>query len=433
MAIPPNSPQSSGPVFESFKPHPLDLPENTLFSLTCDKVNKVWDGAKHRIASIFTSRSAARIDSAIQQPAGSITTSSLKSEPSVAPLDKDGDEGEEPIEDSSASDPVESHSIDPANRAEIGGVLMEFTVKIDGKETPLSPALLAQLQPIFDELAKTPEGQTKLTTGFTCKIRIGDLQNITFYQDGIEILKGATKDLFKKKPNLFEHMQRFKNLYDEKELDLGYASDVGEKGAVVTAPEDFIKPAKPDGNCLLHAAIYHIKKKGHQDLKPEALRQAIADKAQENQIKFIAQDINEALDFAKKNGLQNTDPFRQLFKEGIEEETGKAMSDSACNAQLLVNTYKAYILDNTTAPTSLGAYAIHYLNETYFEGKLLVVQREGENFIPMAVDTEIPNIDLTSDDKLSIPVIIYNGRDHYDAIDSSDPSFWEAYKPRPQS
>ena len=442
MAIPPSGPRSSGTSSSNFPPYPGDAQESSLLANARDKATRCWTAAQAYFSSIFPSRSAPLIDAAIRE-----TTLTTSVPPSI-PL-SEGVEGlesaENPINDSAASAPLEkSESTEPNNRAKIGGVLMEFTVKINGKDTPLSHALLAQLQPIFDELAKTPDGQTKLKTGFTCTIRFSDLQNIKFYHNGIEILKGATEDLFKNKPDLFKHMEIFKRLYEQNELDLNDASSINEKASVVDVRNSFIVKADGDGNCLLHAAIYHIKKKQPSRYPtPKELREAIAKHAQQeldnntqgNWINCIANDILDAQAFAKDNNLQETDRFRPLCEENITNQAKNCITGSAgFELNLLVETYKTYVLDNLdTAPTSLGAYAIYYLNKIYFDNKLLVVRQQGASFISIGDVIETPQIDLTNDDKSKTPVILYDGRSHYNAIDSSDPKFWEAYKPRTQS
>jgi hypothetical protein len=405
-----------------------------------EKVGRFVRGPINSVASCFKSSSTPAISQALENATPSslnlsLTSSNPKTE-KMSTARKD-------------ESPPTSASKTHNNQAKIGGVMMKFTMKVNGQDIPLDENMLEQLKPILNELAETSDEKEKLLSGFTCHIDLDDLKNIRFYHKDVEILKGASESLFIKNGEFLQKMESFKQL-----VEIGNVlnttkrdSSSGKKTEEAKVLPRYVKVIEGNGDCLLKAVAMHIKKKSPEtpqdELTADALRRAIAAQAERDignpmSLDLMVYEIQEAVDFATKDGkdLTQTKPFASLLKREVllALKAYPSFSDETI-MRTLVNAYTAYILDDTN-PTrpSLGGYAISYLDTKYFsDERLFIVQKHRDDYengfvsFPSSdrpvVDSGTPN----DPNKLRIPTLLYNGN-HYDFIDSGDVEFWQAYQ-----
>ncbi len=331
-----------------------------------------------------------------------------------------------------------------------------FTMKVNGKEMTLTPKMMQHLQPILDTLAATPEGKSKLAQGFTLLINLDDFSDIHVYQGSHEILTNVFKDFFTKNQNLLTNMQEFKNMLEEERKRLAAGLNEAENKipeveveANPAAESDlpsYMKRIKGDGDCLLAAALEHIKRikpSSYDRLTVDELRKAIANSIEKEHIDLIMQDIRTELEVAKKKGKLNAPPYDKLNIPQIMDRINDDKDPPANDHEAIIGAYRNYILDDRLNMKSyLGRYAISYLNNTYFrENPLLIVTadqalsniaQEDKNVFkhhPTYFNGDFNNrnpLTLDMRDRSKIPVVFYDGG-HYTYVDSSKEEFWAAY------
>lgn len=421
MASPVNG---SSPPLPSSNPSPAPAGSEGLVQ----RITTIWTRAKTYLVSIFSRASEPAISSA------------LASSPSSRALPAVSDPDESPSsfpEDASASSPDEPIA-PPAthnNRAQVGDTLMEFTFKVDGQEIKLRPDLIKKLIPLFKKLAET---DASLKSGFIFTINLKDPQDVHFYHDGAEILKKECGALLSN--------PAFRGPFDDFVAQIN-ANQRGNWNIGPTETEelaagefpDYIQDVPGDGNCLLHAALININKKrridDEEELTAENLRNALADQVQrENdpeKLAMIKYDIVTAREFATEKGINGQLPHTYLFSPRMNA----LFRDNNLPAfdETLREAYALYIESTIATKTSLGLYAIDFLNgREYLDGKLVVVQRFTNRTDPTLdlgftrmVGQEL--LDIPEDDRGEYTVILFD-TNHYQFIDSESPDFWIDYQ-----
>ncbi len=195
----------------------------------------------------------------------------------------------------------------------------------------------------------------------------------------------------------------------------------------------YIEDALSNGDCLLHAALKHMHRDRYlsNNTAAEALRREIAETAlqttsREQQMAIIY-DIADARNIARRENSTHILPYSHLFSDDMNRIFISDPAEIAWDA-IIGQAYNTYLL--TPEPKAyLDKYALSYLNERIFNGRLLIVQSNGQDGY-INRDAPLTNpLDRDDQDRLSLPVLLRDG-EHYQYIDSSDPAFWLAYRPR---
>ncbi len=429
--------------YQSFSPsgHPQDSSAGILYRLAL-KVNNVWQSTK----TYFTHKSTSAINEALQNARPIAPNSSSDStEPSLSETEgpvlafEEGDtDNDEPVAATTETASETSRPVAPTNQAEINGVLMEFTVTINGKTIPLDQAMIKELLPLFERLAQ--DKKETLTTGFTCAIDLNDPKNVHIFQNGTELFKKSCPKLLREASlrNNIEQFIKIVKLYEKGDLNIEpeETEDTEETNTPQERQPRWIEDVDGDGDCLLLAALMHIS--GRKFKGPAAQRAAddlrvqIATKAQQEedvdaQIAII-EDIKEAREFVRVKeqtegtNLSATHPYNHLF---TEEMNGLFDLDIVHWQPSIGVAYSNYLLD-PLEKAYLGAYAIHFLNTTEASRlkKYCIVQKGPDG-------TYIP-VDGFGDFSRNSPIekmaILLRDGNHYQYVDSEDTDFQAALR-----
>lgn len=363
--------------------------------------------------------------------------------PSPTPSDaSDADDGASTL----AAQKIEAQKLKQMQQlSTINGIEMGFTMTMNGKPVAVNLDILLQLNPILAELAKTPEGRAKLSKGFELVINLDKSSGIHVYQNGNEILTDICASFFENHPDLLKNIQQLQQAIEmAKLLNKPQGAVKNPDPSKMTlrleaapAPSDCIIQVNDNGDCLLDAALVLIKNKdpGLENLTARKIREEISAKLKQdlqdkniNNLKRMLNDIFDARKFAQEDGKNLTQeaPFSYLLNGDIDNIcSGNPEEISEENYKTLVTAYINYITDQTNPiPASLGDYATNYLSEKYFNSiPFLIVRGNKETSFKSIKNFEYPDCDLDN-----IPVLLYNGSNHYDAIDSSSTVFWKKFQ-----
>ncbi|MFS8562834.1 MAG: hypothetical protein LVR00_00235 [Rhabdochlamydiaceae bacterium] len=218
-----------------------------------------------------------------------------------------------------------------------------------------------------------------------------------------------------------------------------YVYGIESLSGIATYPEEqaesaptYIEDTPGDGDCLLHAALKHIQtnRKFYDPQAAFKLRTTIANAAlitaDQLEQQAIIHDIAHAREIATQANETNALPFSHLFTPNMNNVFIGDPPTIAWNP-VIGQAYKDYLL-TPTPKAYLDQYAIRYLNKHLFRNRLLIVQpnQQGRYINKDAAGFNIQ--DLTEQERSTLPILL-KVNEHYQYIDSSDPTFWDAYTP----
>jgi hypothetical protein len=193
----------------------------------------------------------------------------------------------------------------------------------------------------------------------------------------------------------------------------------------------YIEDVPGNGNCLLNAALKHIRRNRHyvnllaaSKLRKGIARAAIQEKDPDKQ-KAIIHDIAEARKAAREEKRENDLLFQPLFTQEMDLIFNSDTASIAWVPQI-GQAYHAYILSEKGV-AYLDQYAVGYLNQMCFNNRLLIVQQDRDTHYVKADALGFNPFSISQGERHKLPVLLYKDN-HYQYVDSADEAFWEAYR-----